>query len=45
MGKYLPRLDAPTASDKDYIKTTHGGYNYCINIKNGSCLPNCVGYA
>lgn len=22
-----------------------GGYNYCSNISNGSCLPNCVGYA
>ena len=45
MAQYKPRLSAPSATDKNYIKTTHNGYNYCINIKNGSCLPNCVGYA
>ena len=45
MGVYKPRLSAPSATDKNYIKTTHKGYNYCIEIKNGSCLPNCVGYA
>lgn len=42
---YKPRLTAPSTSDKNWIKSTKGGYNYCIEIKNGSCLPNCVGYA
>lgn len=45
MSTYSPRLEAPSSSDLNYIKTTHGGYNYCINIDNGSVLPNCVGYA
>ena len=45
MAEYKPRLTAPSTTDKNYIKTTSGGYNYCIEIKNGSCLPNCVGYA
>lgn len=45
MAKYTPRLSAPSATDKNYIKTTSGGYNYCIEISKGSCLPNCVGYA
>ena len=46
MAEYKPRLTAPGATDKNYIKTTHGGYNYCIKIgSDGSCLPNCVGYA
>ena len=42
---YKPRTTAPSATDKNWIKTTKGGYNGCIEIKNGSCLPNCVGYA
>lgn len=45
MAKYTPRLTAPSTTDKNYIHYTKGGYNYCIEIKNGSCLPNCVGYA
>ena len=45
MAKYIPRLTAPGASDKNWIHTSAGGYNYCIHIANGSCLPNCVGYA
>ena len=45
MGKYTPRTTAPSSTDKNYIHYTDGGYNYCIEIKNGSCLPNCVGYA
>lgn len=45
MTKFNARLTEPSTSDKNWIKTTHGGYNYCIEIKNGSCLPNCVGYA
>lgn len=45
MATYKPRLKAPSKSDKNYIHYEHGGYNYCIPIENGSCLPNCVGYA
>ena len=41
MAKYTPRLTAPSTTDKNYIHYTKGGYNYCIEIKNGSCLPNC----
>ena len=40
------RLTAPSTTNKFYIKTTKGGYNKCIQIKeDGSVLPNCVGYA
>lgn len=40
------RLTAPSSTNKYYIKTTKGGYNKCIQIKDdGSVLPNCVGYA
>lgn len=45
MSKFNARLTEPSTSDKNWIKSTKGGYNYCIEIKNGSCLPNCVGYA
>ena len=45
MSIYKPRLSAPSTTDKNWIKSTRGGYNYCIEISNGSCLPNCVGYA
>lgn len=45
MTKYTPRLTAPSTTDKNYLHYTKGGYNYCIHIRNGSCLPNCVGYA
>lgn len=43
--KYKPRLSAPSTTDKNWIKNTKGGYNYCVLIKGNSCLPNCVGYA
>ncbi|MCX4357018.1 MAG: CHAP domain-containing protein [Oscillospiraceae bacterium] len=43
--KYVPRLSAPSKTDKHWIKSTKGGLNICIEIKNGSVLPNCVGYA
>jgi len=43
--KYSPRLTAPSTTDKNWIKNTKGGYNYCMLIKGNSCLPNCVGYA
>ena len=43
--RYNPRLTAPSTTDKNWIKTTKGGYNRCMLIKGNSCLPNCVGYA
>ena len=45
MATFKPRTEAPKTTDKNYIRYDEGGYNYCIEIKNGSCLPNCVGYA
>ena len=44
---FVPRLEAPSANDLHWIKTTHGGYNKCIVIDEvtGSVLPNCTGYA
>jgi surface antigen len=45
MAQFISRTTSPSTTDKNWIKTTAGGYNYCILIKNGSCLPNCVGYA
>ena len=45
MAQYNPRLVAPSATNKNWIKTTKGGYNKAIMIKpDGSVLPNCVGY-
>lgn len=43
--EFKKRTEAPSASNKYYISTSNGGYNKCIIIKNGSCIPNCVGYA
>lgn len=43
--EFTPRLSAPSATNKNWIHYTRGGYNYCILIRNNSCLPNCVGYA
>lgn len=45
MSTFITRTTAPAYSDKNYIHYSMGGYNYCINIGNGSVLPNCVGYA
>ena len=47
MEKYIPRLTAPSKTNKNYIHYSKGGYNTAIIIdKNtGSVLPNCVGYA
>ena len=48
MAKFIKRLTEPSADNKNYLhyaKSKIGGYNYCIHIKDGSCLPNCVGYA
>lgn len=45
MATFTPRTTPPTATDKWWIHTSHGGKNSCIHISNGSVLPNCVGYA
>lgn len=45
MAVFKPQTKAPSSTDKNYIHYTKGGYNYCIEIENGSCLSNCVGYA
>lgn len=42
---FYPRKVAPTSSNPYYLVTRVGGYNECIEISNGSALPNCVGYA
>lgn len=44
-GSFTPMTKAPSASDKNWIHTSKGGYNSCILIKGNSCLPNCVGFA
>lgn len=42
---FKSRLSAPNTSDKYWRHTSIGGLNECLLIKNGSVLPNCVGYA
>lgn len=43
---FVKREVAPSTTDKNWIKTTYGGYNRCIKIgSDGSVLPNCTGYA
>lgn len=46
MYAFTQRTVAPSYTDKNWIKTTYGGYNHCIliNSKTGSVLPNCVAY-
>lgn len=44
MASYIARTIPPSKEDKDFIKTTHGGNNLCIEIEDGYCIPNCVGY-
>lgn len=39
------RKTAPKDSNKYFRHTSKGGYNTCIHIKNGMCIPNCTGYA
>ena len=41
----MVRKTAPSTSNKYFITKSKGGYSTEINIKNGSTLPNCVGYA
>jgi surface antigen len=43
--KYTPRLKAPETTNKNYRHIDYRGYNQCLYIGNGLCLPNCVGYA
>ena len=44
--KFIPRLNAPSYEDRNWLHYTMGGTNYCIKINGGpSVLPNCVGYA
>lgn len=38
------RLESPSTTNKYYKHTSYGGLNQCLHIKNGSVLPNCVGY-
>lgn len=41
----MVRKTAPKADNKYFITKAKGGYSTEINIKNGSTLPNCTGYA
>lgn len=43
--KLEQRTSQPSLTNKYYIITSKGGYNRCLNIKDGYVLPNCVGYA
>ena len=45
MMTFKPRTSEPSLADKHWKHTSAGGVNSCIHISNGSCLPNCVGYA
>ena len=46
---FIKRTTKPSADNKNYVKTTYSGYNYCVLGKpsngRGSVLANCVGYA
>ena len=42
---FIPRLTAPSETDKYWLHTSAGGLNSCIYIAGKSVLPNCVGYA
>ena len=46
VAEYVPRLTAPSETDKNWIGIDYGGYNNAlvINLSSGSVLPNCVGY-
>lgn len=45
MGTFTPRTTAPLSTNKWWIHTSYGGFNSCIHVAGGSCIPNCVGYA
>ena len=38
---FTPRLTPPSYADLNWIHTSYGGKNQCIEISNGSVLPNC----
>lgn len=46
---FKERLTEPSTSNLNWIKTTYGGYNYCIlgnpSYGKGSVLSNCCGWA
>ena len=42
--KFIERIEAPAFDNKYYKSINKGGYNRCLEINNGSVLPNCVGY-
>lgn len=42
---FTPRTEAPSSTAKYWRHVSVGGVNECIHIKDGSVLPNCVGYA
>lgn len=42
---FTPRTTAPESDNRYYLRPSVGGVNECIEISNGSVLPNCVGYA
>lgn len=44
MASFIARTIPPSLTDKDFIHYSADGNNFCIEIENGSCLPNCVGY-
>lgn len=43
--KFIPRKNAPSSTNKFYLKAGKGGYNRAaeINKTTHSCLPNCCG--
>lgn len=45
MTKFSPRFTEPSDDNQYYISTNAGGNNPCIEIEDGYCIPNCVGYA
>lgn len=42
---FSPRLTAPSEDNIYYLRPEANGVNECIEIANGSVIPNCVGYA
>lgn len=47
MSEFKPILTMPKnlTTSKYWKHTSVGGLNSCIRIKNGLCIPNCVGYS
>lgn len=42
---FKPRKTVPSNTNKYYKSIDANGWNPCIEIENGMCIPNCVGYA